>query len=260
MARLVRLSEGKDSLARPIRIPTRLCRYLAALFLVVLVPATALAAGKDPSASFSFSPENPRAGDQLQFASSSCDPDGRLVRQAWDLDGDGEFDDAEGPVAGARFAGSGAHIVGLQVTDRDGASDVTRRTVIVNTPYALPRPDSARLMSPFPVVTLGGRLAGRGARIKLLSVRAPVCALVRVSCRGRGCPTKRASAYVGRKTLRLRRFERQLGRGTVLTVRVSKGDRIGKFTQFRIRSGLEPTRRDLCLKPGARAGSRCPRD
>ena len=233
---------------------------MVAMLAAAILPATSLAATQKPSASFSFSPENPRGGDQVRFESSSCDPDGRLVRQAWDLDGDGAFDDAEGPVAGTSFTSPGSHVVGLQVTDRGGATAVSRRTLMVDTTYALPRPDSARLMSPFPVVTLGGRLAGRGARIKLLSVRAPVCALVRVSCRGGGCPVKRASAYVGRKPLRLRRFERQLAGGTVLTVRISKGNLIGKFTEFRIRSGAEPKRRDLCLRPGSRTGSRCPRD
>lgn len=229
------------------------------MLAAALVPATALAASERPNASFSFSPESPRTGDQVRFESSACDPGGRLARQAWDLDGDGQFDDAEGPVAGTAFAGSGPHTVGLEVTSRGGATDVERRTVMVDTTYALPRPDAARLLSPFPVITLAGRLAGTGARIKLLSVRGPVCALVQVSCRGRGCPVKRASAYVGRSTLRIRRFERRLAAGAVLTVRVSKGNRIGKFTQFRIRSGAAPKRRDLCLRPGATAGSRCPR-
>jgi hypothetical protein len=246
-------------LTRRTRIQRRSRLYLGGLVAAVLLPATALAAAQPPNASFSFSPENPRTGDQVRFESSACAPGGSLIRQAWDLDGDGQFDDAEGPVARTAFSGSGAHTVGLQVTSRGGATDVERRTVMVDTPYALPRPDSARLLSPFPVITLAGRLAGTGARIKLLTIRAPVCALVQVSCRGRGCPAKRASAYVGRRTLRMRRFERRLAAGAVLTVRVSKGNRIGKFTQFRIRSGGAPKRRDMCLRPGATAGSRCPR-
>ena len=241
-----------------IRIPRGLRLVLATLLLAFVLPSTALAASA-PNASFSFSPENPRAGDQIRFQSTSCQPGGRLARQAWDLDGDGQFDDAEGSVARTGSLGPGPHTVGLQVTGRGGSRDVARRTVTVDTTYALPRPDSARLMSPFPIVTLAGRLIGSGARITHLSVRAPVCALVRLNCRGRGCPAKRASAYVGRKRLRLRRFERRLAPGSVLTVRVSKGDQIGKFTQFRIRSGAEPKRRDMCLKPGATAGSRCPR-
>ena len=127
--------------------------------------------------------------------------------------------------------------------------------------YELPRPDTDRLMSPYPVVRLAGRLTPRGARIRVLSVlRAPKCARVRVSCRGRSCPAKRASRYIGSGALRFRRFERRLRAGTVLTVRISKGDLIGKLTRFRIRRGRVPSRSDRCLRPGERSGSPCPRD
>lgn len=259
MSRLARWWGGTESLIRLIGMQPNSRRYLAAVLAAVAFPAAAIAQGQSPNASFSFSPENPRAGDQVRFESSSCDPDGRLVRQAWDLDGDGEFDDADGPVAGTSFSGSGSHAVGLQVTGAGGATDIQRRTVMVDTEYALPRPDSVRLMSPFPVVTLAGRLTRGGARIKLLAVRAPVCALAVVTCRGAGCPLKRASAYVGRTELRIHRFERRLRAGNVLKVRVSKGTFIGKLTRFRVRKGEPPKRRDLCLKPGDTAGSRCPR-
>jgi hypothetical protein len=237
-------------------------RYALAVVAVLAWPAAALAADQRPDASFSFSPEDPRAGQPVRFESSSCDPDGRLVRHAWDLDGDGAYDDALGRVATQTFSGSGAHLVGLEVTAAGGATDTGRRTVMVNTEYALPRPDSTRLMTPYPVVRLAGRLTRSGARVRVLSVlRAPVCARVRVSCRGRSCPAKRASGYVGRGgPLRFPTFERRLRAGTVLTVRISKNALIGKFTQFKIREDIGPRRRDRCLRPGERAGSPCPRD
>ena len=132
---------------------------------------------------------------------------------------------------------------------------------MVDTVYALPRPDSDRLMSPYPVVRLAGRLTVNGARVRRLSVsRAPRCAVVAVSCRGRSCPARRVSRFLARRPLRFRRFERRLPAGTVLTVRISKGDSIGKFTEFRIRAGKAPLRRDRCLRPGERRGSACPRD
>ncbi len=168
---------------------------MTAVLAMLAFPAVAVAEG--PSASFSVSPENPRSGDTMSFASSSCDPDGRLVSEAWDLDGDGAYDDAEGHTAGTIFTGSGAHLVGLQVKTADGATAVQRRTIMVDTVYALPRPDKARALSPFPVVTLGGRLTPRGARIKLLRVSAPVCSRIRVSCRGRGCPSGKVSEVRG---------------------------------------------------------------
>ncbi|MGH2846370.1 MAG: PKD domain-containing protein [Thermoleophilaceae bacterium] len=235
-------------------------RCLAAVLVVLACPAAALARDQRPDASFSFSPEDPRAGHTVRFESSSCDPDGRLTSQAWDLDGDGAYDDAEGRVIAHTFGGSGTRTVGLRVTARGGKTDTRRRRIVVDTVYALPRPDSERLMSPFPVVRIAGRLTRKGARVRLLAIRAPVCSRVEVSCRGRSCPVKRASAYAGRKRLRFRRFQRRLRAGTVLTVRVSKNDLIGKFTRFRIRKGREPKRRDRCLRPGERGGSRCPRD
>lgn len=236
---------------------SRRARWLAGAVAVAALPSAAVAHAERPSASFSASPENPMTGQPVQFASSSCDPDGRLVEEAWDLDEDGAYDDAEGRSAETTFTREGAHVVGLQVTSADGAIATQRRTVLVDTAYALPRPDSARLLSPFPVVTLVGRLTPTGARIKRLKVSAPVCSRVRVRCIGRACP-KRVSVYAGRRPVRIRRFERSLQAGTVLTVRVSKDRRIGKSTRFRIRLNREPARRDLCLRPGETKGSRCP--
>jgi hypothetical protein len=235
-------------------------RYALIVLAVLACPAAAVAADS-PDASFSYSPQDPQTGQPVRFESSSCDPDGQLVRQAWDLDGDGAYDDAEGPSARWTFSNPGSNSVGLEVTGADGATDTSRRTVMVDTIYALPRPDSTRLMSPFPVVRLAGRLTRNGARVRVLSVsRAPVCSFVSIRCRGRSCPQRRASGYVGTKRLRFRRFERRLRAGTVLTIRVSKDAFIGKFTQFRIRKGLAPRRRDRCLLPGATRGTPCPRD
>ena len=235
-------------------------RLVIALSVLLACPAGAALAAERPDASFSFSPEDPRANEAVTFTSSSCDPDGNLVRQAWDLDGDGAFDDAEGPIARRVFPNSGANNVGLEVTAEDGETSVRQRTVMVDTEYALPRPDSDRLMTPFPVVRLAGEITGKGARVKILAVRGPICSVVQVRCRGRGCPARPATEFIGKGRLRLRRFERRLRAGAVLTIRVSKNDLIGKFTQFRIRKNLAPKRRDRCLRPGARRGSACPRD
>jgi PKD repeat protein len=241
--------------------PFRPTRSAVAVVALLAWPAAALAADQLPDADFSFSPDDPRAGQQVRFESSSCDPDGRLLREAWDLDGDGDFDDALGPVATRTFTAAGSHSVGLEVTAAGGATDQRRRTVMVDTEYALPRPDSDRLMSPYPVVRLAGRLTSDGARIRLLSVsRAPKCAVVRVACRGRSCPARSVTRFKGRGPLRFRRFHRLLSAGAVLTVRVSKGDTIGKYTEFRIREEKAPRRRDRCLRPGETRGSTCPRD
>jgi hypothetical protein len=57
-----------------------------AVAALLACPAAALAADELPDAGFSLSPEDPPAGDQVRFESSSCDPDGRIVRHAWDFD------------------------------------------------------------------------------------------------------------------------------------------------------------------------------
>jgi hypothetical protein len=233
--------------------------WLAALVVVAAVPGVAIAA-EQPNASFDFTPNNPRSGEQIKLSSSSCDPDGSLQSQDWDLDGDGAFDDATGPLAAVTLSGAGAHNVGLRVTSADGAVSTRTRTVLVDSTYAIPRPDSARLLSPFPVVTLGGRLTKKGIRVKLFTIRAPVCSTVVVRCKGRGCPKRRTTATVGHRALRLRSLERRYRAGTRITVAISKGSRIGKLTTFRVRRDKAPRRSDRCLRPGASTGSRCPGD
>jgi hypothetical protein len=226
---------------------------------VAAVPGVAMAA-EQPNASFDFTPNNPRSGEQIKLSSSSCDPDGFLQSQDWDLDGDGAFDDATGPLAAVTLFGAGAHNVGLRVTSADGTVSARTRTVLVDSTYAIPRPDSARLLSPFPVVTLGGRLTKKGIRVKLFTIRAPVCSTVVVRCKGRGCPARRTTATVGHRALRLRSLERRYRARTRITVAILKGSRIGKLTTFRVRRDKAPRRSDTCLRPGASTGSRCPGD
>jgi PKD repeat protein len=84
-----------------------------------------------PAASFDFSPANPMSGDSVTFTSTSSDPDGSLVSQAWDLDNDGSFDDGTGSSASQSFASSGTKTVRLLVTDEGGLTAVATRTIIV---------------------------------------------------------------------------------------------------------------------------------
>lgn len=52
---------------------------------------------------------------------------------AWDLDNDGQFDDATGPIASYTWTVEGAYTIRLQVTDDDGTSAVGTTTVNVGT-------------------------------------------------------------------------------------------------------------------------------
>ncbi len=134
--------------------------------------------------------------------------------------------------------------------------------------YPLPAPPQGtpppliqppQLLSPFPIVRIVGSLNRGGARIRLLTVRAPARALILVSCYRRGC--RRRSLREGRginRAVRFRRFELNLRAGTVIEVRINRSGGIGKFTRFRIRRGRRPARRDMCLLPGETRGTVCP--
>lgn len=93
-----------------------------------------------PQAAFSVSPSAPRAGDVVTLRSSSSDPDGSLAKQAWELDGDFDFDDAFGPSASRRFEQVGEHVVGLRVTDDHGARAEARRTLVISAADPTPPP------------------------------------------------------------------------------------------------------------------------
>jgi hypothetical protein len=116
-----------------------------------------------------------------------------------------------------------------------------------------------RLLSPFPLVKIAGRLTTRGARITRLSVRAPRGSTVRARCRGRGCRTKPSRVRVGRKrVVRLRRFERHVLAGSALQIAITKPGYVGKFTRFRFRLRRAPLRLDACVKPGSWSPVQCP--
>jgi hypothetical protein len=240
-----------------VKLATRdLAGWLVVSVVVAAFPASAGA--QAPSASFDYTPPNPRVGDTVQFVSSSCDPRGHLWSQDWDLDGDAFFAEGTGPTASATFDSPGPHAVGLEVTGANGNITTLWRTIVVDAADAPARPEDARLMTPFPVVTLGGRLERGATRINLFTVRAPVCAWVSVTCQGRGCPMRTVTGRVGQGALRLREVERRFRAGNRLTVAVWKGALVGKVTTFVIRRRSAPLRSDRCLMPGSLTGSRCP--
>ena len=100
-----------------------------------------------------------------------------------------------------------------------------------------------KLMTPAPLVRIRGWLTERGARITMLTVRAPKGVRISVRCSGIGCP-RHASAQSANLT-RLRAYEGQLRAGAKLVVRVTRAGFIGKHTVIRIRRGKQPLRRDL---------------
>jgi hypothetical protein len=210
--------------------------------------------------SFAFTPAAPIVNQVVTFTSgaTAAGQGNRIVFQDWDLDNDGAFDDASGPTATRAFAPAGTYIVRHRAIDRFLNEAIVSQSVMVGDPPPVP------VLSPFPVVQMGGRVTRKGTRV-LVIVRAPVGATITVECRGRGCPLRRqtrvAKATRGAATrlIRLRRLERRrLGAGARITVVVSRDGAIGKYSRFRVRRGRPPKRTDSCIAPGATTPIACP--
>jgi PKD domain-containing protein len=226
--------------------------------------------GQPPIASFSFTPSAPVVNQPVLFTSAASDPDGVVLDQAWDLNGDGVYDNGGGSTALRTFGAPGSYVVGLRATDNEGHASFDSRTVgVAASPSlvsTLPGALGPRLLSPFPVVRLAGRIFRRGSRVRLLEVDTPPGTVVHVRCTGRGCPfrTERRAVTAGgpnanaARRIRLRLLERLLRPGVTLRIMVTSKDRIGKYTVFKIRRRKAPARTDLCLLPSSRKPIACP--
>ena len=76
-------------------------------------------------------PDGVAPGNAVRFDASAPDPDGDTVTIAWDLDGDGAFDDATGFTAVTTYATAGVRDVRLRATDaRDAVATATRSITV----------------------------------------------------------------------------------------------------------------------------------
>jgi PKD repeat protein len=241
-----------------------------------------------PSVSFANDPASPTVDAAVTFTATATDADGIVTRIDWDLDDDGDFDDAAGPWATWSFDVAGRHRVAVRATDERRVATVAFRSIIVSNPIFTnptdpllgaaglstigsasgaaipnaPAPSSPRaaLMTPFPVVRIRGLIYQRSVRISLLSVQAAPGATVRVGCHGGSCAKQRnVRVKAARAPVRLHSFERRsLRAGTVIEVFVTAPHQIGKYTRFRVRRGAAPARTDRCLRPGRAKPTACP--
>jgi hypothetical protein len=118
-------------------------------------------------------------------------------------------------------------------------------------------PAEPTFMRPFPRVRIKGFYTATGARVQLFTVKGPVGARIRISCRGESCPFRRRNVQ-SRPRIRLRSLERFHPAGTRIVIRVTSARLIGKYTRIVIRAGRMPARRDRCLLPDATRPVRCP--
>jgi glucose/arabinose dehydrogenase len=89
-----------------------------------------------PAAVISANPTSGPAPLTVTFdGTGSSDPDGDPITYAWDLDGDGAFDDATSATTSHTYQNAGTHTPRLQVTDTSGATGIASVTISAgNTP------------------------------------------------------------------------------------------------------------------------------
>jgi PKD repeat protein len=194
-----------------------------------------------PTAAFTVAPSPAVAGEQVTFdGSSSSDDLAAVARYEWDLDGDGTFetDTKANPTATHTYAQPGQVTVRLKVTDNQGVSDQTTRTLAVQ---AAPPPDTT------------------APRMRILTRRAQVSRAGFVSIRI-ACPaTERSCA--GRLALRFGRGARssaattkafRLGgaQATTLRLHLSRGARVALRGHRTLRTKATATARDAAGNAG----------
>ncbi len=128
-----------------------------------LLLITASAAADPPTAQFTVAPEHPAAGELVTFESTSTpapEHTAPLILD-WDLDGDGEFDDARGAVAKQAYP-AGVHVVRLRARHATTGNHtaVAERTITVGeatqpTPTPTPTVDA----TPQPTAVPAGNAA-----------------------------------------------------------------------------------------------------
>jgi glucose/arabinose dehydrogenase len=88
-----------------------------------------------PTANAAASPDSGTAPLTVQFnAGGSTDPEGGVLTYAWDLDGDGAYDDSTAVNPTYTYVSQASVLVGLKVTDPAGLSSTTTVTVTVGNP------------------------------------------------------------------------------------------------------------------------------
>ena len=136
-------------------LPAATCAWLLAV--------TASASAHPPTASFEFTPAQPQPGDLVEFRSTSTGPPEHTEPLAldWDLDGDGQYDDANGAAARRAYQ-PGAHVVRLRARYLSAAGsheDVAEQSVTVGEAEPEPTPTPTPTPTPEPTPVPAGNQA-----------------------------------------------------------------------------------------------------
>ena len=97
------------------------------------------AANQPPVARATANPSNGPVPLTVNFdATASSDPDSDALSYAWDLNGDGSYDDSTAPRPTYTYPAEGNYQVGLRVTDGSGASDTLDQSLRISAGNTLP--------------------------------------------------------------------------------------------------------------------------
>jgi PKD repeat protein len=241
---------------------------------------------RPPIPSFTFTPASPQTGAIVKFTSTSQQGQTAIARYDWDLDGDGQFDDATGPTTQRSFTTAGRYTVSLRTTDSSTppipplTPSASATVVVTDLPSSggtgTSNPNGTGVtasgntgnstvsngtigqtlvsigsLSKAAKVRISGTFKGSVARITRLTVTGPVGMKIRVVCKGKGCSTKqntyRLAISSKVKAARFVRMRRTLRAGAVIEIYLTKSGSSGKYIKYRFRSGKPPARSISCL-------------
>lgn len=120
---------------------------------------TVTVANVAPTVAMNVTPTTVPTGEPVAFSAVASDPDGGTVTYAWDLDGDGQYNDSSAASPPSRsYPRSGGRTIGVRVTDDDGdpSNSVVTRTQAVTVTNRLP---STPTIGVQPAVVLRGETA-----------------------------------------------------------------------------------------------------
>jgi hypothetical protein len=94
----------------------RIVPFVVLTSIAVLLVGVAAAEAAGLTASFDYTPAEPAAGEQIELRATSTSTSTSPIQHSWDLDGDGQFDDANGDAVRTSFALAGSYTVRLRAT------------------------------------------------------------------------------------------------------------------------------------------------
>ena len=152
-----------------------------------------------PTAVIQAVPTSGPAPLAVQFnGSGSSDPEGTPLSYAWDLDGDGAYDDATGVTTSTTYQDPGNVTVGLRVTDAESASDTDSQVISASNSPPVPTitsPTSALTWNVGDVISFSG--SATDAQDGALPASALTWTLVMQHCPSSTCHSHTIQSWPG---------------------------------------------------------------